>query len=971
MPLLTKLHKSAVALFLFLISSLLLTPIAYALGEPAYISHQAKSSYFPLVTGPQTTTLYVDKNDKKGAQIAVDTLKNDIAAVTGQTLKIVYDKSNLAKYSVIVGTLGHSELLSELIAAGKLDVTEVEGVWDAYLLQVVDKPVEGVDQALVIAGSNRRATAYGVYDLSEQIGVSPWYYWADVPIKQSKALYVDNKLKKVDAPKVKYRGIFLNDEAPALTSWVVENHGNYTHEFYVKVFELLLRLKANFMWPAMWNNAFADDDPQNMILAHEYGIVMSTSHHEPMMRADKEWNRHGEGAWEYSTNPENLYKFWEDGAKRNKDYESIYTLGMRGQEDKPMSEGENIELLETIVEDQREILAKVFDDRELSEVPQVWCLYKEVQAYYEKGMRVPDDVILLWTDDNWGNIRRLPTPEERKRSGGAGVYYHFDYVGGPRSYRWINTYPLAKIWEQMNLAYQYEANQIWITNVGDLKPMEFPIEFFLRMAWNPEQWPKERIKEFGQLWAAREFGQEYAVEIEELMTGYTRHNGRRKPELMEPDTYSLLYYNEADRIEAEMLDLIDRAEKLYTQIPADKKDAYYQLVLFPVKATATVTLMNIAIGKNRLYAMQGRSYANKYADKAKALFAQDAALEQEYHSINGGKWNHFANQPHIGYTNWNNPEGDQMPATFEYNPGNYAEMGIAVEGIEAGWPGDVSGHWPHTGAYELSFDQNGKAKRQFIMYNRGTKAYKYTAKTSDDWIKLSVDTADVKVEQKVDVSIDWSKLPEGESKGAISIRGTGWQGGKIAVHAFKPPKKLDKKAKGFVEADGYISIEARNFQENESADGISWQEIPQHGRTVSSISPFPVGDKSFGDYKNAPYVEYDLTFFSTGDFEVQTILAPSWPFFPGRGLRYAIAIGDEQPQVIDFLRLFDGTDESWEESVKDGVRVGVSMHKVKEPGRTTMRVYMVDPGVTIQKFLIDTGGLLPSYLGPEQSPFVK
>jgi hypothetical protein len=300
---------------------------------------------------------------------------------------------------------------------------------------VVDKPFENVESAFVIAGANKRGTSYGLYDLAENIGVSPWYYWADVPVQKYKSIYVKANTLVQDWPRVKYRGIFLNDEAPALSSWVAENHGNYTHEFYVKVFELLLRLKANYMWPAMWNNAFADDDPMNMILADEFGIVMSTSHHEPMMRADKEWNRYGEGPWEYSNNPENLSKFWRDGAIRNKDYESVFTLGMRGQEDEPMSEGENIGLLEAIVNDQREIIKSVFDDRDVSDVPQVWCLYKEVQGFYERGMRAPEDVILLWADDNWGNIRRLPTPEERNRTGGAGVYYHFDYVGGPRSYR--------------------------------------------------------------------------------------------------------------------------------------------------------------------------------------------------------------------------------------------------------------------------------------------------------------------------------------------------------------------------------------------------------------------------------------------------------------------------------------------------------------------------------------------------------
>ncbi|MFC2139009.1 glycosyl hydrolase 115 family protein, partial [Bacteroidota bacterium] len=373
-----------------------------------------------------------------------------------------------------------------------------------YIIEVIENPLPEVDRALVIAGSDKRGTIFGMFDVSAEMGVSPWYFWADVPVKTKENVYVKPGRFSKGEPKVKYRGIFLNDEAPALSGWVHENFGDYNHKFYVHVFELILRLHGNYLWPAMWGNAFADDDSLNMILADEYGIVMSTSHHEPMMRADKEWNRYGEGRWEYSTNPENLYKFWVDGAKRNKDYESYYTLGMRGQEDKPMSEGENIELLEKIVKDQREILTNVFTDRDITDIPQVWCLYKEVQGYYDKGMRVPDDVTLLLCDDNWGNVRVLPKPEDRDRKGGFGSYYHFDFVGGPVSYRWLNVTQIERVWEQMNLSYNYNANRIWIVNVGDLKPMEFPISFFLDFAWNPECFDAEKLPSYYSSWAGQQ-----------------------------------------------------------------------------------------------------------------------------------------------------------------------------------------------------------------------------------------------------------------------------------------------------------------------------------------------------------------------------------------------------------------------------------------------------------------------------------
>jgi hypothetical protein len=301
-----------------------------------------------------------------------------------------------------------------------------------------------------------------------------------------------------------------------------------------------------------------------------------------MLRAQQEWKRHGYGPWDYSKNADVLHEFWDQGIQRNKNYESIITLGMRGDGDLPMTEGANIALLEKIVADQRKLIAERVNP-DLAKVPQDWALYKEVQEYYEKGMRVPDDVTLLWCDDNWGNIRRLPTAEERKRSGGAGIYYHFDYVGDPRSYKWLNTIPIVKVWEQMNLAYHYGANRIWIVNVGDLKPMELPIDFFLNMAWNPEKWPKEKISEFTMRWAERQFGPQYAQEIAEILAKYTKYNGRRKPELLEPGTFTLVDYGEAETVFADFQALAEKAEEIYAKLPENQRDAFFELVLYPMK----------------------------------------------------------------------------------------------------------------------------------------------------------------------------------------------------------------------------------------------------------------------------------------------------------------------------------------------------------------------------------------------------
>jgi hypothetical protein len=955
-------HLASGLKYLMLTSLLLLAGLSgqvVAFKGSDYVSVQASADAFSLVGREHLANIYVDLRDDSAVQHAARNLRQDIERVTGQRPQIVRSAQGLGRQGVIMGTLGSSQLLDQLVVEGKFDPSAIAGKWDAYHMEVVDEPLPGVDRALIVAGSNRRGAVYGAYDISERIGVSPWHWWADVPVKTSEFLYIKGGTRIQEVPAVKYRGIFINNEWPALTNWTHHKFGGYNHEFYEHVFDIILRLKGNFLWPAMWNNAFADDDPRNMILAHEYGVVMSTSHHEPMMRADKEWDRYGEGPWEYSTNAGNLYNFWVDGAKRNKPYESIYTLGMRGQEDTPMSEGQNIELLETIVADQRKILENVFHDRPIEEVPQVWTLYKEVQYFYEAGMRVPDDVILLWANDNFGNIRRLPTPEERKRLGGAGVYYHFDYVGGPRSYRWLNTMPLMKMWEQMNLAYRYEANKIWIVNVGDLKPMEYPIDFFLRMAWDPEYWSLENAATFGVRWAERNFGSEHAAEIAQLITEYTRHNGRRKPEAQSADTYSLLHYREAERIYAEMQAMIDRAEVLYKKIPTHQRDAYEQLVRHPLRASANLTQMYINQGRNHLYASQGRSYANEYGQKAREQFDLDADLEVHFHSeVSDGMWKHMMSQTRIGYTHWNHPVANTKPLIYDYESHAEADMGVAVEGMARAWPVPGPLALPQFTLY-------GQKERRITLYNRGSAPFNFTAEISAPWIRVSSTQGTVERDKVLEVSIDWDKAPVGEALGHVLVTGTGWGGAHVQVQAIKPESHLARQARGFLEADGYISIEAGNFDRQEVRKGYRWQVIPEHGRTESSISAYPITDESTTNLAEASYVEYDVYFFTAGEVTIHSHFAPTLNISPYRGLRYGIGFTGDEPQIVDVLA--DLSQQAWERSVLDNIRTASSTHTIAEPGLHRLRIYRVDPAATLQKIVIDTGGLQPSYLGPPQS----
>src|SRR5579859_5912120 len=762
----TRLRRCSLLLLILCCATVLSPRRASALGQPRYVSSLPSSGSFSLVSRGRAAGIFVDANDYPGVARAAHNLQVDIQRVTGLTAELADGSATPHGEVVLIGTISKSRWIDRLIQRRKLDVNGIASKWESTLVQVVEKPMPGVARALVIAGSDKRGTIFGIYDLSEQIGVSPWYWWADVPVVHKDALYIHAGRYVQSEPAVKYRGIFLNDEAPALTGWVNATYGGYNHKFYEKVFELLLRLKANYLWPAMWGSAFNEDDPENARLADEYGIVMGTSHHEPMLRAQQEWKRHGNGVWDYSTNAAVLDKFWSEGIERNKNFESTITLGMRGDGDMPMTEGANIALLEKIVADQRKILAE-HNTPTLSSNPKVWALYKEVQQYYEKGMRVPDDVTLLWCDDNWGNIRRLPTAEERKRSGGAGIYYHFDYVGDPRSYKWLNTIPITKVWEQMNPAYRYGADRIWIVNVGDLKPMEFPMEFFLALAWNPDKWPQERISEYSRMWAQREFGPKYAAEIADIISKYTKYNGRRKPELLEPDTFNLVDYQEADRVLDEWQKITDQAELINNLLPAEQRDAFFQLVLYPVKASAQVTELYITVAKNHLYANQGRASANEWAAQARTLFQADADLSAEYnHSLAHGKWDHMMDQAHIGYTGWHDPPANVMPEVVETEIPDRAGIGVAVEGSASALPTN-QGREPSLPAFDVYSQQ----RRYIDVFNRGRTPFEFTAHAVQPWIQLSATHGTINKDRRLWVTVDWGKVPEGTASGMVTITG--------------------------------------------------------------------------------------------------------------------------------------------------------------------------------------------------------
>ncbi|MBZ5582455.1 MAG: glycosyl hydrolase 115 family protein [Acidobacteriia bacterium] len=955
----------------FLAGIFLFSSHLFALGQPRYVETVARPGSFAVAQGKTAATLWVDAADWPGVVRAVSDLQADIERVTG--VKPAISNQAPGGNAIIIGTVGKSPIIDRLVQAKKIDVAPVQGKWDSFFVQVVAQPLPGIASALVIAGSNKRGTIYGVYDLSEQMGVSPWYWWADVPVPHKNAVFAKAGKYVQGEPAVKYRGIFLNDESPALSGWVQSKYGmtsiqgvvNMGHEFYARVFELILRLKGNYLWPAMWNNAFNEDDPLNAKLADEYGIVMGTSHHEPMIRAQKEWTRHGKGPWNYLTNEAVLRQFWEDGIRRNKDLESIVTIGMRGDGDMPMAGANdmpaNIKLLERIVADQRQMLAGY---PSLKEAPQMWALYKEVQDYYDRGMRVPDDVTLLWCDDNWGDIRRLPTEEERKRKGGAGIYYHFDYVGGPRNYKWLNTNPIPKIWEQMNLALQYDAKRIWIVNVGDLKPMEFPIEFFLNYAWDPQRWSYDKLGEFTRMWAEREFGPAHAAEIADLMAKYGKYSARRKPELLDSANFSLVDYQEAERVSTEWKAITGKAEALSKVLPENQKDAFFQLILFPIKAVDQVNEIYIAAARNKLYAAQGRASANDMAARVKGLFLADAEWSKVYNEqLANGKWSHMMDQTHIGYTMWQQPNRNFMPRITEIELPAEAKMGVAVEGSASAWPGAA-------GDPALpKFDSFNRSKRYIDVFNKGKAPFEFSAEAGAPWIVLSEAKGTVEREQRLWVSVDWAKAPAGAGAGAVKIAGAGGPV-TVKVESFNPREVTRATLDGFVEADGVVSIEAAHYAKNTAAGAARWVEIPDIGRTLSGMTILPVTAKSVTPPAASPSLEYHMYLFSTGSVEVNSILSPSLNFDPARGVRLAVSFDAEAPQVVDAIPLnyrAGDRNRDWEESVKNSARTVKTTHKVDQPGYHTLKIWMVDPGVVLQKIVVNTGGMKPSYLGPPES----
>ena len=673
------------------------------------------------LTGTNDTIVY-DSNDWKGVQIAVANLRKDLKDVTGSPTA-----------PITVATVGKSSLAKKYAAQSKA----LKGKTEQYLLFT-----DG--DRLVILGSDKRGTIYGIYELSRQLGVSPWHYWADVPSERHDVVYVKEGCYTDGEPKVRYRGIFVNDEGPCTSTWVKNSFGHYAAgtEYYEKCFDLLLRLKANYMWPAMWMWSFYADDPECSRLADDMGIIMGTSHHEPMARNHQEWIRHRDdfGAWNYAKNPKVLDQFFREGIERMKNTEDIVTIGMRGDGDAEMDGGNNRKLMEQIIRNQRKIIAEV-THKPAEKTPQLWALYKEVQEYYDEGLRVPDDVIYLLCDDNWGNLRRVPNAEERKHPGGWGLYYHVDYVGGPRNAKWLNITPIQGMWEQLSVAYRSGIDKLWVLNVGDIKPMEYPIDLFLNTAWHgPQPTATEHLYDFcRQTFAeASVSGADVSQEIAGMINTYSKYAGRVTPEMLDADTYSI-ETGEWREVVGDFVSLEAEATRLFSDLKPEYADSYRELVLFPIQAMANLYQLYHAVAMNRYYGKQNDPQANAWGDKARAAFRRDSLLCHQFNfEIANGKWEGMMNQKHIGYTIWNDVFlKDELPALVTVC--DTIQGGYTFTSDRAAVVIEAEHYYSAEGQWQVIPDMGRTLSGLKPLSNDAKLTYRFKMKTTDsDKVKVHV-----------------------------------------------------------------------------------------------------------------------------------------------------------------------------------------------------------------------------------------
>jgi len=945
------------------------------------VSNNPVLNAFPLVVNGKAAAIFTDAADAEVVRIAAEALKNDIKLVTDIVPEL--SKTPSGSVQVIIGTIGKSKIIDGLIASNKLNVNGFKGKWETFGISIVDNPFPAVKQALVIAGSDPRGTAFGIFELSRQIGVSPLYWWADVnPVKQ-KEIFINGTYVS-NPPSVKYRGIFLNDEDWGLQPWAAKTlepeTGDIGPKTYAKIFELLLRLKANLIWPAMHPSTKAFYHyPGNKQVAADYAIVVGSSHAEPMLRNNVgEWNK-SMGDFNYITNREKIYNYWETRVAESKGNDAIYTLGMRGVHDSGMegvkSVKEAVPLLERIIDEQRGMLKKHVNSN-VAAIPQVFTVYKEVLAIYDSNIKLPEDVTVVWPDDNYGYIQRLNNDKENVRAGGSGVYYHASYWGRPHDYLWLSSTHPGLIREEMMKAYETKSDRLWVLNVGDIKPLEYNIQMFLDMAYHAEPFNESAYtKTHLQNWASDIFGKDKAAEISQILWDYYQLAFERKPEFMgwsqtEPTTktnysdYNHFFYgDEAQRRIDAYNKLTNQVTNLRSKIAEKDADAYYQLVYYPVVGASLMNKKFLYRDKAYLYAKQNRASANDYAAWSKQAY-DDIVKETEFYNnqLANGKWKHIMSMVPRDLPVY------QQPALPEIAIDKSGVWSIAPEGFVNK---DSSLLSNGSSGFALPAFNRLSDKSYFVdVFLSDNKTINWTAK-ADSWIKLSqrsgtLNSESGKQETRIWVSIDWNKIPRsGRQNGKINFTANG----KTLVVNIGTNNAVQPELagfKGFAEDNGYISILASNFTKKIDRQNTGWSLIDGLGYTNRTLISLPLGGVELPALQNieslketAPFVEYEFYSLTTAKPQISVYTLPTHPVNNDYSMRYAVSVDDGPLKLVDFKTV--GRTEEWKQNVLRNSAIKKVEGQTINPGKHTLKIFMVDPGVVLDRIVIDLGGLKKAY----------
>ena len=945
---------------------------------------------FTLASPRQTAAILYDASDAAVVKRAAELFAADVEAVTGRRPQVTSATGETGP-AVIVGTVGGSALIRRLSEAGKIDTAPLEGAWERYLIQTVANPLPGIRKALVIAGSDRRGAAYGLFTLSELIGVSPWYWLADVPVKKHAALHVDAPPTYSQTPSVRYRGIFLNDEDWGLTPWASQTfepeRGNIGPRTYAKVCELLLRLKANYLAPAMHPVSTSFNQiPENKLVADTFAIVMGSTHCEPLLlNTASEWDTQTMGPWNYDKNKEGINRVLTQRVRENSPYENVYTLALRGLHDGAMSTTlpmhEKVRMLQQALLDQRQILAENID-RPVETVPQAFTPYKEVLEIYSNGLELPDDVTIVWPDDNYGYMKRLSGVREQRRTGRSGVYYHVSYLGVPHSYLWFSTTPPSLMYEELRKAYDTTADRLWLVNCGDLKGSEMQVSLFLDMAWDIGRFTADNVVTYPARWLAGIFGEAYYDRLEAMTREHLRLAFPRKPEYMGwgyhwnrfdhnceqlTDTdFSFTNYDEAQRRLEAYRQLGARAEALLHEIGDEARPAFYQLVYYPLRGAELMNRMTLGGQRNRWYARQGRAATNAVRDEVQRCYDSLQVITRGYNSLLGGKWNHMMSmrQNYDGVSSYFN-----LPHLATHDAAGAPRLALQVAGE------DVTG--ARAFHAQPAFDNYLRRTYPVEIYNRGGGTLAWTAHASEPWVVLSKSAGKTADEERITVGIDWEKAPSGNAVPAQIVFRAGEQSEKVLVSLFNPTAPSRAELRGiYVENNGCVSIPAAGCHRVRENDRIKITAVEDLGIEGPALQlGDPTAPLQIFRSRDVPCAEYDFYAFDAGSVDVYTYVLPTFPLHADRDFR----IGENTNTDTKYsVQIDDGAlatpssshveySQVWFESVLRNCAVNKSTLHIDKPGRHTLRIRVGDPGIVLQKIVLDFGGMKRSYLGPQST----